>query len=103
MKRGELPPPYEFYGSTLRIYDPGLGAWHILWSDPMRQLYRRQLGRAEGPDIVQLGKDETGTLVRWSFRDRTPDSFRWLGEHSPDGGATWTLIAEFHARRESPP
>ena len=100
--RGEIPAPYEFYGSTLRIYDPGLDAWHILWSDPMRQLYRRQLGRAEGPDIVQLGKDDAGAPVRWSFRDRTKDSFLWLGEHSPDGGKSWILIAEFHARRETP-
>jgi len=103
LRRGEIPPPFEFYGTTLRIYDPGLDAWHILWSDPVRQLYRRQLGRAEGADIVQLGKDDAGALVRWSFRDRARDSFRWLGEHSPDGGTRWTLIAEFHARRESPP
>jgi len=100
LRRGELPAAGEFYGTTLRIYDPGLDAWHILWSDPMRQLYRRQLGRAEGPDIIQLGKDDAGVPVRWSFRERTQDSFRWLGEVSPDGGKSWTLIAEFLARRE---
>src|SRR5579885_1665979 len=33
--------PGVFYGSTLRIFDPGLDAWHILWSDPMRQYYTR--------------------------------------------------------------
>jgi len=100
LPREELPPPFEFYGTTLRIYDPGLDAWHILWSDPMRQVYRGQLGRAEGRDIVQLGTDDQGAQVRWSFRDRTSDAFRWCGERSPDGGATWTLVAEFLARRE---
>jgi hypothetical protein len=99
LPRGELPAAAEFYGTTLRSYDPGLDAWHILWSDPIRQLYRRQIGRAEGPDIVQLGKDDAGAPVRWSFRDRTQDSFRWCGEHSPDGGKSWILIAEFLARR----
>jgi hypothetical protein len=94
-----LPAAAEFYGTTLRVYDPGLDAWHILWSDPMRQIYRRQLGRAEGPDIVQLGTDDEGRKVRWSFRDRTQDSFRWWGERSPDAGVTWTLVAEFLARR----
>ena len=91
--------PGVFYGTTLRIYDPGLDAWHILWSDPLRQFYCRQVGRAQGNDIVQDGKDDEGNPVRWSFRDITPDSFRWLGERSPDGGKTWQLQAEFHARR----
>ena len=103
LPRGELPAPFEFYGTTLRIYDPGLGAWHILWSDPMRQVYRRQLGRAEGPDIIQLGKDDAGAHVRWSFWDRTKDAFRWCGERSEDGGVSWTLVAEFLARREIKP
>jgi hypothetical protein len=48
--------PGVFYGTTLRTYDPGLDAWHILWSDPMRQFYSRQVGRAHGKDIVQVGK-----------------------------------------------
>ena len=44
--------PDFFYGTTLRVYDPGISAWHILWSDPLRQFYSRQIGRAHGPDIV---------------------------------------------------
>ena len=93
--------PGVFYGTTLRVYDPGIGAWHILWSDPVRQYYTRQIGRAEGRDIVQLGKADDGTDIRWSFRDITPNAFRWLGERSEDGGANWRLEAEFHARRSA--
>jgi len=91
--------PGVFHGSTLRVYDPGLDAWHILWSDPVRQYYARQVGRARGSDIVQDGKNDAGDAVRWTFTDRTADSFRWLGERSGDGGATWKLQAEFLARR----
>ncbi|HKA71183.1 MAG TPA: hypothetical protein VKE26_05220 [Xanthobacteraceae bacterium] len=91
--------PGVFYGSTLRVYDPGLDAWHILWSDPLRQVFRRQIGRARGNDIVQDGQDDTGAPVRWSFTEITPDSFHWLGERSSDGGATWRLQGEFFARR----
>jgi hypothetical protein len=91
--------PGVFYGTTLRVYDPALDAWHILWSDPLRQLYRRQIGRARGNDIVQDGKDEHGAPVRWSFTAITPDSFHWIGERSDDGGATWWTEAEFFARR----
>lgn len=94
--------PGIFYGTTLRIYDPTRDAWHILWSDPVRQFYARQIGRADGRDIVQDGTDDSGDAVRWSFRDITPASFRWRGERSRDGGDTWQLEAEFLARRRAP-
>jgi hypothetical protein len=91
--------PDFFYGTTLRIYDPTLDAWHTLWNDPLKQYYTRQLGRASGRDIVQDGRLETGTLVRWRFLDMAPDSFRWLGERSFDGGASWQLQVKIRARR----
>ena len=96
--------PGVFYGTTLRVYDPGIDAWHILWSDPLRQVYSRQIGRAQGDDIVQHGNNDAGEAVRWSFTQIAPDSFRWTGERCRDGGAidndkTWQLQAEFLARR----
>jgi hypothetical protein len=91
--------PGMFYGTTLRVYDPTLDAWHILWSDPVRQYYARQIGRAQGADIVQLGKNDAGEAVRWSFTAITPNSFRWTGERSRDEGKTWQLQAEYFARR----
>jgi len=90
---------WTFYGTTLRVYDPGAHAWHIFWSDPRSQYYSRQLGRAEGDAIVQQGVDGTGSSVRWSFSRITENSFRWLGERSHDGGANWRLEVEFLARR----
>jgi hypothetical protein len=93
--------PGVFYGTTLRIYDPGIDAWHILWSDPLRQFHARQVGRAHGLDIVQEGTDATGVPIRWTFTDITPNSFRWLGERSDDGGRTYWLQAEFLATRVS--
>jgi hypothetical protein len=91
--------PGVFFGTTLRIYDPGIDAWHILWSDPLRQYFTRQIGRAHGRDIVQDGKNDAGEPVRWSFTEITGDSFRWLGERSRDGGASWQLQADYRARR----
>jgi len=104
LPRGDPPssgkPEFgDYYGTTLRVYDPALDAWHILWSDPLTQTYRRQIGRARGADIVQDGRDEaSGVHVRWSFSDITRDSFRWTGEVSPEG-RTWTLLADFRAKR----
>jgi hypothetical protein len=91
--------PGLFYGTTLRVYDPALDAWHILWNDPLKQYYARQLGRARGADIVQEGQTDKGLPVRWSFLDRNEDRFRWLGEYSLDNGVTWRTQAEFLARR----
>jgi hypothetical protein len=70
-----------------------------LWSDPLRQYYTRQIGRASGKDIVQDGKNDAGDAVRWSFTEITPKSFRWKSERSRDGGATWQLQADYLARR----
>jgi hypothetical protein len=91
--------PGVFYGSTLRVYDPGLDAWHILWSDPVRQVYTRQIGRAKDKEIVQDGTDGAGTPLRWSFSDITANSFHWLGERSEDGGKTFRRQIEFFVRR----
>ncbi|MBV8911826.1 MAG: hypothetical protein JOZ05_02165 [Acetobacteraceae bacterium] len=91
--------PGVFHGTTLRIYDPALDAWHIFWCDPVRPLYLRQLGRAQGKDIVQEGTEADGTRTRWSFREITADSSPWRGERSRDGGRSWQVQAVFHARR----
>lgn len=93
--------PGLFYGTTLRVYDSDLDAWHILWNDPLKQYYTRQLGRAQGDGIVQVGDIGNNVHLRWTFRDITPDSFRWRGERSMDAGATWNLQADFRARRSS--
>lgn len=91
--------PGVFHGTTLRVYDPAIDAWHILWSDPLRQFYARQIGRAQGDDIVQVGKNDADETLRWSFSDIAPDTFRWRGERSRDAGKSWQLQAEFFARR----
>jgi hypothetical protein len=93
-----LPVAGNWYGSTLRVYDPSIDAWHIIWSDPANQFFTRQIGRARGADIVQEGKHESGMSMRWSFTEIQPNSFHWLGEAQPDG-KDWWLQVEVMARR----
>ena len=96
---GDAAANKDYYGTTLRVYDPGIDAWHIRWTDPVAQIYLSQIGRRQGDDIVQDGKAAAGHLVRWSFSEITPSSFRWRSQLSADDGATWRMNMEFLARR----
>jgi hypothetical protein len=93
--------PGVFHGTTLRIYDRGIDAWHILWNDPVRQAYPRMIGRARGPDIVQDGVGDNGAPIRWSFTKITPETFLWLGERTAPGSERFELQTEISARRIS--
>ncbi|SEC57145.1 hypothetical protein SAMN05444161_1684 [Rhizobiales bacterium GAS191] len=94
-----MPLAGNWYGTTIRAYDPTLDAWRIYWIDPATNAFYQQIGRLQGDNIVQDGKTEAGALSRWSFTRITPRSFHWLGEVSMDGGATWHLAVEVLARR----
>lgn len=102
-RRSERPSKIEgnmnMYGSTLRLWDPSLSAWRILWSNPARNHYEQQLGRRSGQNIVQLGVRPNGTTTRWMFTEITPSSFHWLGTALDPDGTTWRLEAEFLAKR----
>ncbi len=89
-----------FHGTTIRFYDPQIGAWRTTWIDPLNGRVRRFIGRAESGAIVLDGLDED-PQERWTFLDITPDSFLWRGEASHDGGRTWVIEDEMYARRRS--
>lgn len=88
-----------YYGTTLRVFDPRSGDWHIQYTDPVVQAFLTMTGRRQGDAIVQDGSSATGQAVRWCFDEITPNAFRWRGEWSADRGKTWQLRTEFHARR----
>jgi len=77
-----------------------IDAWHITYFDPGRPCAQRQLGRAVGADIVQIGEDHRGLQRRWRFLEITQRTFRWVGDVSWDRGATWTLEMQMHAQRK---
>lgn len=65
----------------------------------MSQIYLTMIGRKQDDDIVQEGRGAAGHLVRWSFSEITPQSFRWRSQVSVDEGATWRLNVEFFDHR----
>jgi hypothetical protein len=95
----QFPIAGNWYGTTLRVFDPTLDAWRIYWIDPATNSFRQQIGRARGPDIVQEGTTESGGLSRWSFTAITNRSFHWLGEAKPAGSSDWRLFVEVEAQR----
>lgn len=92
-----MPP--TTYGTTLRVYDPSIGAWRVTWINPPTQRRDELIGRRIGNDLVQIGTHQDGTPIRWCFTEITPDSFRWTGEALEPDGRTWKLEAEFRARK----
>jgi hypothetical protein len=100
--RPRRPAPPTMYGTTLRIFDPAISGWHIIWSDPLNQDYSRQIGRAEGKDIVQIGDDSRGLETRWCFTEITANSFHWSGEERSSENDPWQITWEHFARRTNP-
>jgi hypothetical protein len=100
-REGDAVAQSNRYGTTLRVYDPRIDAWHVLWTEPVGQTYLTMIGRQQGGDIVQLAKDASGQITRWGFYEIAPNSFLWLAETSADGETNWKRVVEFRARRIS--
>jgi hypothetical protein len=64
-------------------------------------VFRQQIGRPRGPDIVQEGTTDSGDLTRWSFTEITGDSFHWLGEVKPTTATEWRLMVGVRAKRRA--
>ena len=94
----QLPGTGNWYGTTLRIYDPNLDAWRILWSDPATYFFTQQIARARDGGIVQEGPDPRGGVMRWTFFEIQSDSFRWMAERAPDE-KNWRKEVDIWARR----
>jgi len=102
--------PGLFYGTSLRFYDPNIDAWQVFWIDPLKSVFFRMIGRTEGDEIVNEGKEtpelarayglpeQSSATVRWIFADITPNSFHWRSERSSDG-THWSIQREYFAHR----
>jgi hypothetical protein len=93
-----LPGAGNWYGTTLRIYDPAIDAWRILWNDPATNFFSQQIARAHGADIVQTGPDPRGGTMRWVFSEIKRDSFHWFAERALDE-RNWRREVEIRAHR----
>ena len=93
--------PLRGYGTTIRAWDPELGAWRATWVSGLGGGLTSFIASAVGGEIVMesQGQDE---IFRFIFSDITDDSFHWRALGSPDGGKIWVLAREMNARRRGP-
>jgi uncharacterized protein len=94
-----MPKECNRYGTSVRAFRPNDRKWDVTWINPVTGTRDLLIGRQDGNDIVQEGRDAEGHLIRWVFTDIAKNSARWYGESSTDGGKTWKLGAEFFLSR----
>jgi hypothetical protein len=95
----DTPKEYNRYGTSIRSFHPKKKRWELTWINPVSGARDLLVARREGGDIVQEGRGDDGSLIRWVFTDITESSARWYGESSTDGGTSWKLGAEFFLKR----
>jgi hypothetical protein len=95
----DSPKFANWYGITLRYFDPTIRAWRVFWFNPDDGFRAELIGRRRGNDVVQEGHFPDGTPIRWTFSEITSDSCLWRGERLEPDGQTWRLQVEFRARR----
>jgi hypothetical protein len=89
------------WGTTVRYYDPHLGAWRSTWIAPRQKAVRRFIGRKVGNEIVLREEGRGARTEHWVFTDIRPGSFRWYALKRTRRGGPWQTIEEMVIRRVS--
>lgn len=97
--RQKTDAPADEYGTTLRIYDVKMDAWHVVWCGPVAGTLVDFIARKVGDTIVQEGETKVGLPMRWIFSEITDKSFHWRSLVTTDKGKSWQLREELFARR----
>src|SRR2546430_15783077 len=61
-------------GTTVRLYDPRITAWHSIWFYPAGNVIQTFVARQANSDIVLEGSTPTGFPEQWIFSKITPRS-----------------------------
>jgi hypothetical protein len=87
------------YGTTLRFYDPALGAWRSTWIGPYKGYVMPFIARPVGAEIVLEGSFAPGQTTRWIFSAITPSTFKWRHVDRVDASGAELLRQTMDARR----
>ncbi len=98
-RAGVAETPMNWYGTTLRVFDPKSESWRALWWNPVAGTRIELEGWRQGDDIVQIGT-RLGRPIKWTFTQMKPESFLWSGYILETDGKTWRPEVEIPARRK---
>ncbi len=87
------------YGTTVRIYDPRIAGWWVVWMAPMSGRVVKLIAREHDDEIWIEGRAPDGDLYRWTFSEISSDRFVWQGYQSSDEGHHWVRGQEMVALR----
>ena len=96
--------PFFEYGPTIRVYDPGMGAWRVTFNPTGSIGTIKLVARPDGGGgILMEGRlpPEDRQQTRWSFTGITQDAFLWQERDLADDGETWVLSEEIRATRRA--
>jgi hypothetical protein len=93
--------PFVEYGTTLRVYDTTIDAWHVIYAGPIHNNLTILTARKKGDEIVLETGNDNGRMGQWIFSEITKNSFHWRAQGSSDGGKTWHVIQEMQVWRVS--
>ena len=94
----DAEPPRGF-GTTVRLYDPEVDAWHVTWFGAVSHRAQAFVAREVDGEIILEALQPGPERTRWVFSEITPDSFHWRNVSSDDDGRTWVVAQEMVARR----
>ncbi len=86
-------------GTTIRFYDPKLGAWRSTWINPIAGIVQTFIARKVDDRIVLESKIHEGYPEKWIFSKITPNSFTWHSEETHDNGKTWIITEEMKIQK----
>ncbi len=89
----------NFYGTSIRIYNPHEDIWNIYWFKPESQDFMTMAGKKEGQNIVQTYSIGDDLIGQWIYTDIKKESLHWIAQESTDSGTTWELEQEFFLNR----
>jgi hypothetical protein len=87
------------FGTTIDFYDLKRQRWTAVWIYPAQGMTSMMSGGEVNGSFVLTGRNESGSLERWSTSVTSPDSIAVRADVSDDDGKTWRPMGVSYLQR----